>query len=483
MKIVIALTFIVLAIPMIGLFFVNRVNFYGLNSSSKYWSIAIVCDALGLALMGTLFITIPDFTQTNFTGTIANTLLFASLLYQTASIRAIQSDITLKQQGQIFGAVAVFAVVWNYLRLNIDTKPRIFFFALLALVILIWQLYEIKRHSKRSSQLQIASYSVIAEILFVALRALAIGGVGSSIMSVEELPVVGLFAMWVQYGLKTVVYGALIAYWSEHLATKNAQVEFENNQFKALSERQERLIEDLGRLNKAATVGVLAASIAHELSQPLQSTILNATSSLDEAQKPAPDVDFLIDLLKDQIENAHRMAQVMHTMRGVFTEAGAKEAVVDLYDLVQDLALLITPQAQQFGIEMVYERTQACRVYVRVSEIQQVVLNVLGNAIDALTEAKTPHPVVKIICGTDGLWAVCRIEDNGPGMPDGNYDDVFKFLKSSKDSGMGLGLWLSKYIVERHGGQIEAKQGRLGGAAFTLKFQIHGSTEGLVRVS
>lgn len=259
-----------------------------------------------------------------------------------------------------------------------------------------------------------------------------------------------------------------MGYWSESLAKKKAQAELEAQAFKALSERQERLIADLGRLNKAATAGVLAASIAHELSQPLQSILLNNTLALDEANKQQPDFPLIQTTLQEQSHNANRMVEVINTLRGVFTETGTVEQQVDLFDLLERLGLLIQPQAKRRGIQVTFEKTGTTIVNVKISEIQQVLLNIVGNAFDALLGSQTNNPMVKITLCNENGWVICQVEDNGPGIAKEKLDDVFKFLDTTKTTGMGLGLWLSKYIVERNKGNIQVGSSNLGGAKFSI---------------
>jgi len=469
MKLVIALNFMVLSIVMIGLLFIARANYGRLGQSSKYWSIAIVCDAVGLALMGLLFIVVADFNNSSVIGTISNTLLFASIVYQSASIRALNTEISRPMAWRMLILVGIFYLLWDHARLNVEANLRIIFFAVYALMALIWQLHELSKNRGNSTQIRIIRYLVIGEILFVTVRLFAVAAVTVQIVHVEELPILGLFALWVQYGLKVVVYAGLVAYWSEDLAKQKAIIELESQQFKDLSERQEKLIADLGRLNKAATAGVLAASIAHELSQPLQSLVLNTGLSIDEMQTDRPSRELVLASLYEQSTSVARMVEVINTMRGMFTEEKTQAVRFDLFEMVERLAVLVSAQATKSGVEIAYIRTGDAWICVRPPELQQVLLNLMGNALDALTQAKNPTPKICVSVGNEGPWVTCCVEDNGPGVSDAMYSDIFKFLKTTKATGMGLGLWLCKYIVERNHGEIVAGHSELGGAKFTVR--------------
>ena len=469
MKIVIALNFAVLALILSGLLLISRANYDSFNQSAKFWTAAVLGNIMGLLLFAAMFMVIEDFSESNFLfGTVANTLMFGALVFQTASIHATRAEITRRKMQWMLAAIVVFAFFWDGFRTYALPNQRMLTFPLIALVLLLWQLYELKKDTSPSYQRTIIFYAVLGEVVFTCVRLIAFSGMQFTIISPEQLPTLAIVAVWIQYGLKIIAYAALVGYWSESLAKKKAQAELEAQAFKALSERQERLIADLGRLNKAATAGVLAASIAHELSQPLQSILLNNTLALDEANKQQPDFPLIQTTLQEQSHNANRMVEVINTLRGVFTETGTVEQQVDLFDLLERLGLLIQPQAKRRGIQVTFEKTGTTIVNVKISEIQQVLLNIVGNAFDALLGSQTNNPMVKITLCNENGWVVCQVEDNGPGIAKEKLDDVFKFLDTTKTTGMGLGLWLSKYIVERNKGNIQVGSSNLGGAKFSI---------------
>lgn len=469
MKIVIALNFIVLALIMTGLFFVSKANYRALNQSSRNWSIAVLCDASGMALLGGMFMMMQNFHDHTFWGTVSNTLLFAALIYQTLSIHALNADITLPKRQLAIASIVLFGIGWNHIRTRMEVNDKVLIFAGVALAILFWQVYEISKRPEKSNQLRIIFWSITGEIVFTVLRFFAISAYETTIVQIEDLPLLGVFSLWFQYGLKIVAYAALVGYWSENLATQKAKTELENEQFKQLSTQQEKLIADLGRLNKAATAGVVAASIAHELSQPLQGVLLDSSIGLEEVNHPQPNLEVLRSTLQAQLDNAKRMAQIVNTMRGMFTESGASDESIDLFELIQNLGLLITPQAQKMGIQLVYDHQGSSVVRVKATEIQQVLLNLINNAFEAVQENTRGTALVQVSCASEGEWVVCKVEDSGPGIAGMDHADVFKFLKTTKSNGMGLGLWLSKYIVERNKGDISVGHSALGGAMFVIK--------------
>ena len=128
-------------------------------------------------------------------------------------------------------------------------------------------------------------------------------------------------------------------------------------------------------------------------------------------------------------------------------------------------------QARKYGVQIEYVNTATATASIKPTEIQQVILNLVANAFDALKLVDEGYAKkVKISVQQDADSVICEIEDSGQGIPEAQLENVFQFLKTTKTTGMGLGLWLSKYIVERNHGQISVGPSELGGASFTMKF-------------
>ncbi len=109
MKFVISFNFIVLALIMVGLYFVSNANYRALNQSAKYWSWAVILDALGLTLLACLFITFNDLSEHTILGTLSNSALFASLVYQALSIKAIRTEISPQKHRMVLALILTFA--------------------------------------------------------------------------------------------------------------------------------------------------------------------------------------------------------------------------------------------------------------------------------------------------------------------------------------------------------------------------------------
>lgn len=473
----IALYFFVVAVILLGLLYIAYPQRHQQAQSKPnfYWSLALALDALGLVAFAFYFLITNGLVQTHWIGTIANTTLFASYLYQTLNFRSLRQDITRVQQRIAWVVIACFGLVWQWTKEYSTPNDRVLYFGLASAALLVWQIIESHKNKQVFSQsvpLKVVMATAIAELVLTVVRVLAFVELPQPLLLAEQLPIVAVAATWFQYAFKTVAYAAINGYWTETITAEKARIDYENHQFRVLSAKQEKIIADLGRLNKAATAGVLTASIAHELNQPLQSAVLNHDMLAREMAADHLNREAVTQLLEEQTQNLHRMSAIVQTMRGVFSESGAKPQTLALHKLVEDLKPLIAPQARKHGIDMHYAYSGECQVNVKASEIQQVILNLLGNAFDALIENRISQPCLKIHVKQEEEWVTCTVEDNGPGIEETHYDEVFKILKTTKSAGMGLGLWLARYITERNHGAIAVGRSTLGGAMLSVRFPV-----------
>lgn len=129
---------------------------------------------------------------------------------------------------------------------------------------------------------------------------------------------------------------------------------------------------------------------------------------------------------------------------------------------------LVKARAKDLKIELRLELAAATPVSLGAGELDQVMLNLISNALDSLATAATPQGQVLVSSRVDASEVVIRVRDNGPGISPAMHDQLFDLFASSRAEGIGLGLWLSRHIVERQGGSISAQSGAPG-AAFTVR--------------
>lgn len=240
-----------------------------------------------------------------------------------------------------------------------------------------------------------------------------------------------------------------------------------------LAEREE-IIRQLTLSNKSAGMGALVASFAHELNQPLTANLLHA--ELLQAQLMAalqgdkqPDLKILHDVAEAMVSDTQRAADIIRKLRNLFRMSKGEYTHLSLESLVRDVLELVRSKLNETDIMLTTEFEQNLLVNGDMTQLQQVVLNLLNNAIEAMVDGRTRYPHLKLCAKAVGQYIDLQVQDNGKGVDPSRMEDVFSLFKTSKSEGMGVGLWLSRSIIETHGGRLtfESEPGQR--TVFTLR--------------
>lgn len=234
---------------------------------------------------------------------------------------------------------------------------------------------------------------------------------------------------------------------------------------------------ELTLLSRVSTLGALSGSLAHELNQPLTAILGNAQAGRRRLGSPEPDLTEMGEILDDIIGDTKRAGSIVHGMRAMFTrEAAAELEPVDLNAAIRgSLALINSEIGARHGVVEFTPSPAAPSVMARIVEVQQVVINLVINGLDASAEDHRPgeSPQVRLrIEGPDDGSALIEVRDNGPGIRDELHDRLFEpfFSTKSDRGGLGLGLSISRGIIERFGGTLEAMPREPGiGAVFRVR--------------
>jgi two-component system sensor kinase FixL len=229
-----------------------------------------------------------------------------------------------------------------------------------------------------------------------------------------------------------------------------------------LAEARERaLMAELSFMNRVSTAGELSASIAHELKQPLTAIVVRASA----ARRWLAAENLNIDKVRaafDQIENAGlRAGEIIANIKSMFTKETRAKSEVDINKLVRTVMGLVSVDLRRHEIELTMELdNQLPPVLVNHVELQQVVLNLVMNAMDAMRSVR-PR-VLSVKSKLNGSVHV-SIADTGIGIDPAIADEIFKPLFTTKEHGMGMGLSICHSIIEKHGGRIWASPGAPSG--------------------
>ncbi len=236
-----------------------------------------------------------------------------------------------------------------------------------------------------------------------------------------------------------------------------------------IAEQRERLAQ-VGRLS---TMGEMTASIAHEINQPLTAIAMYSQACQRLLQQEALDRDKLAEALGKLSTQALRAGAVIERIqRFVRNEDGQREWT-DLSRLLRELILLTEPDAKLHSIALQFDVDQSLMCHCDPVQIQQVVINLIRNAIDAMHGQPSPGPAeVRVELCAAGDQALIRVVDSGPGIADDVADSVFEAFHSTKADGMGMGLSICRSIADAHRGSLSFFNNREVGCTFELRLPL-----------
>jgi C4-dicarboxylate-specific signal transduction histidine kinase len=235
---------------------------------------------------------------------------------------------------------------------------------------------------------------------------------------------------------------------------------------------------ELAHVQRVSAVGYLASALAHELSQPLAAILRNAEAGELILRKDPPDLDELRALLEDIQRDEQRAAGVIDRMRLLLKHRRPEYDTLDMCDLVEQTMTLVQPETQarrivpQIRIAPALPSILGDRV-----QLQQVLLNLVTNALDAMSEAPVEKRRLAVtVRGTCRSGVEVAVSDTGTGIAAEQLSTVFEPFWTTKKKGLGMGLPLSKMIVDAHGGRIWAEGNPEGGAI--LRFTLPAASGG-----
>jgi PAS domain S-box-containing protein len=226
----------------------------------------------------------------------------------------------------------------------------------------------------------------------------------------------------------------------------------------------------LAKASRLATVAELAGSIAHELNQPLMSIFANAQAAKKWLNAAPPNVTEVNSSIERIIRDARTADETMQHIRALFKQESFDKKNVDIPDMLREVVRVVQedPKKRAVSIECYFEEPLPA-VFIDQIQIQQVFINLIVNAIEAL-ERQQVAPLVVLRTVTDSNEMLIQVIDNGPGVDD--PDRIFDAFMTTKENGMGIGLAVSRSIVEAHGGRLWAENNKTGGATFNVTLPL-----------
>ncbi len=229
---------------------------------------------------------------------------------------------------------------------------------------------------------------------------------------------------------------------------------------------------ELAHANRVATMGQLAASIAHEVNQPIAATVTNAETALRWLRFEPPELGEVEQVLGRIINDANRAAEVLSRIRGLIKKEAPQKTLVDINVAVHEMIEFTRGQANKSGALVQAQLSRGLPlVDGDLVELQQVLLNLIINALEAMSEVANGAKELHISTGRDdGGNLLVIVRDSGPGFAEENAEHVFAPFYTTKPTGLGMGLSICRSIIDAHGGRLWASANLPRGAVvqFTL---------------
>ena len=223
---------------------------------------------------------------------------------------------------------------------------------------------------------------------------------------------------------------------------------------------------NLARVSRVTTMGELTASLAHEIRQPIAAAVTNARTCLRWLGRDQPDVAEAREAASRIVNDVTRAADIIGSISLLFKKGSLQRELVDVNDLIREMIVLLRSEASRYSISI---RTELAEHLPRVMgdrvQLQQVFMNLMLNGIDAMKDT-TGASALTIKSETADGQVLISVSDTGVGFPQEQADQIFKAFFTTKDNGTGMGLPISRSIIESHGGRLWAAGASGRGATF-----------------
>ena len=233
--------------------------------------------------------------------------------------------------------------------------------------------------------------------------------------------------------------------------------------------RFHELQSELAHVGRLSEMGTLASSLAHELNQPLTAIASYSEGAADllEGEPDAEKLEMAREALRDTAEQAIRAGQIVRRMRDFLSHGESEQRLESLSKIVTEANALALVGSREHGIDVqIHLDPHDYQVFVDRIQIQQVLFNLIRNAIEAMLDSSVR--ALTIATQSEGDFVTIMIEDTGSGIDEALAPQIFQPFVTSKQGGMGIGLSICRTIIEAHGGRIWFESGADGGTIFRV---------------
>ena len=239
------------------------------------------------------------------------------------------------------------------------------------------------------------------------------------------------------------------------------------NEQKKAEEALRQAQGDLARVNRVNTMGELTASLAHEVNQPIAAAITNAKTCLRWLTRERPDLDEARAAVLRIVQDGTLAAEIVSRIRSLFTKAASQHELIDINEIIREMIVLLRGEALRYSVSF---RTELAADLPQVVgdrvQLQQVMMNLIMNSIDAMKDVAGTRELAIKSRSAENEQLLLSVSDTGVGLPSHQADQIFNAFFTTKVQGTGMGLSISRSIVESHGGRLWAADNAPRGASF-----------------
>jgi C4-dicarboxylate-specific signal transduction histidine kinase len=224
---------------------------------------------------------------------------------------------------------------------------------------------------------------------------------------------------------------------------------------------------DLAHINRVTTMGELTASLAHEVNQPIAAALTNANTCLRWLTRDHPDLNEAREAASRIVKDATRAADIISRVRLLFKKGAPERESVDVNEVIREMTVLLRGETTRYNISVGTElATDLPQVTGDRVQLQQVMMNLMINGIEAMKDADGTRELAIKSQRTEKEEVLVSVSDTGVGLPPQQADQIFKAFFTTKPHGTGMGLSISRSIVESHDGRLWAAENSPRGTSF-----------------
>lgn len=409
---------------------------------------------------------------------VGNFLYMASDVAMLFSIYALTQNVSIRKYVSIIFFAALYSVLIEFFRVW-DPKLPVPIFSLWSAVIALATYYACKfptnEELKDNLFLKWIRYIEIGLLCFAILR-IASYFTENPITPREPTTAASLFytVFVVLSVFRYISYQSLRISWID--PRSDVENPLNKNMMRLVKEKNQ-FLQGLISSNRAIGISSLANSLAHQLSQPITGVILQ-TESVKRDLSELGGQEKSIDTLNTVTDQLTRLSELVNNLRRLFSGRGSEFHLVNIQQACNEILEIIEPTLKSKNIELV--KLYKCNPLAlgNTIQIQQVLINLFNNAIDAIVLSHSQVRRIVLTISEGNSYALISIQDSGHGISKDIQASMFELYQTTKNEGMGIGLWLCKEIADRHEASIFATNSVQGGAIFEIRIPLIKETDG-----